>query len=141
MVMSYYDPYNPYGQQYNQQYSQQYNPYIARLQMPQQTNLIRVKGEAGADAFRMGPNCQAALFDEDSDTFWFKVTDGGGFPTKRRFAFMEVFPDPAPAPASAPQDDRYVSRAEFGVMQDDLHKLSEQLNDLVQSLGGVKDAQ
>lgn len=133
--MSYgiYDQYQPYGQPYN--------PYMTRQQMSQQSNLIRVKGEAGADAFRMGPNCQAVLFDEDSDTFWFKVTDGGGFPTKRRFAFMEVFPDPAPVPPSVPQDDRYVSRAEFGVMQCDLHKLSEQLNDLVQSLGGVKDAQ
>lgn len=132
-------PYDPY----QATYGQQYNPYT-RMQQPQQppmqSNLIRVKGEAGADAYHMGPNCQAVLFDEDSDTFWFKVTDGGGFPSKRRFAFMEVFPDPAPAPASAPQDDRYVSRAEFGVLQEDIHTLSDQLHGLVEALGGGKDA-
>lgn len=130
--MAYYDPYNPYAQQYN--------PYMGTQRPTMQSNIVRVKGEAGADAYHMGPNCQAILFDEDSDTFWLKVTDGGGFPSKRRFAFMEVFPEPAPAPASAPQDDRYVSRAEFGVLQNDIHTLSDQLHGLVEALGGGKDA-
>lgn len=122
-------------------YQQQYNPYAQHRNQQPFNNVIKVNGDNGANAFVMPPNSVGMFLDANQDIFYYKVTDGAGFPTTRKFAFMEIFPDPQPAPPSVPQDDRYVSRAEFGVLQEDIHGLSEQLHDLVQSLGGTNNGE
>lgn len=76
---------NPYT---NQQYAQM------RASMPmnnqaKRTNTIRVKGLEGARMFPCGPNEELALFDEDSDIFFYKTTDMGGTASLRKFSFQE----------------------------------------------------
>lgn len=61
---------------------------------------VRVNGRAGADAYSMGPNETAVLFDENSDVFFLKATDGAGYPTVRPFRF-EPLPEAGAAPAAA----------------------------------------
>lgn len=43
--------------------------------------LIRVRGEAGANNFRMAPNSQALLLDETAPIVWHAQTDGTGYLT------------------------------------------------------------
>lgn len=64
------------------------------------STLIRVNGRAGAEAYYMdAPNSEAALFDANDDVFYFKSTDGGGYPTIRAFRF-EPLPEAGMAPVA-----------------------------------------
>nr|DAD61083.1 MAG TPA: hypothetical protein [Caudoviricetes sp.] len=73
--------YNPY---------QQYNPYGyapvsqqngAGSVLPQQSQIIRVNGKNGAEAFRMAPNSSILLMDENDPIVWLKTSDGAGYCT------------------------------------------------------------
>ena len=73
--------YNPY---------QQYNPYgyapvsqqnVAGSVLPQQSQIIRVNGKNGAEAFRMAPNSSILLMDENDPIVWLKTSDGAGYCT------------------------------------------------------------
>ena len=73
--------YNPY---------QQYNPYGyapvsqqngAGSVFPQQSQIIRVNGKNGAEAFRMAPNSSILLMDENDPIVWLKTSDGAGYCT------------------------------------------------------------
>lgn len=73
--------YNPY---------QQYNPYGyapvsqqngAGVVLPQQSQIIRVNGKNGAEAFRMAPNSSILLMDENDPIVWLKTSDGAGYCT------------------------------------------------------------
>lgn len=104
----------PYGmgvQQYPQQrpMMQQYGSALyGAPSAPRQ--LIRVSGMEGARAFQMVPNEVVALFDEGDDVLYVKSTDGAGFPTIRRFRFVEESDAPA---QSQPSSNEFVTRAEF----------------------------
>lgn len=102
------DYYQPYGQ---------YRP-----QQPV-NNVTRVTGMEGARAYQMPPNSTVALFDGGDDVFYFKTTDGAGFPTIRTFRFEEVFPQ-------AQQQTDYVTREE-------LAELAGKIDSLMQALGGT----
>ena len=54
------------------------------------TNIVKVNGINGANAYQMNPNQMTALFDENEDYFYLKTTDGAGFPSIRTFRFEEV---------------------------------------------------
>lgn len=99
----------PFGFRPNGQMQQQ-NPYQMQQQNPygqmQQQGFIRVNGIEGAKRYEMGPNSAIPLFDENEDVFYVKTTDGAGFPTLRRFRFVEESAQPQP------QHD-YVTRQEF----------------------------
>lgn len=41
--------------------------------------IVRVNGYQGAQAYRMGANAAAVLFDANEDIFYKKITDGAGF--------------------------------------------------------------
>lgn len=73
--------YNPY---------QQYNPYGyapvsqqngAGSVLPQQSQIIRVNGKNGAEAFRMAPDSSILLMDENDPIVWLKTSDGAGYCT------------------------------------------------------------
>ena len=73
--------YNPY---------QQYNPYGyapvsqqngAGSVLPQQSQIIRVNGKNGAEAFRMAPNSSILLMDENDPIVWLKTSDGACYCT------------------------------------------------------------
>ena len=95
--------YNPY---------QQYNPYGyspvspqngAGSVLPQQSQIIRVNGKNGAEAFRMAPNSSILLMDENDPIVWLKTSDGAGYctvtPYNKLLPDAEVT-DPEVLPAS-----------------------------------------
>lgn len=68
--------------------------------------VIRVSGLDGAKAFPMAPNESAVLMDENEDIFYFKTTDGAGFPTIRAFSFK-------PLDTQSASSSQYVTREEL----------------------------
>ena len=85
--------------------------------------LVSVTGIEGARAYQLPPNSKMALFDADSDVFYVKTTDAGGFPTVRSFSFTPI-EQVAPMPPIAD----YVPRSEFD-------KLARVVDDLMSNLG------
>lgn len=84
------------------------NQHIGQMgyyQQPQ-NGLIRVTGIEGAKAYQMPPNSMAALFDSGSDVFFFKTTDGAGFPTIKAYSFT-------PVDINGNGAGEYVTRKEF----------------------------
>lgn len=89
------------------------NPYLNNQMnynnaMIQPSSLIRVTGIEGARAYQMSANSQVALFDNNEDMMYIKVTDGAGFPTIRIFRFKEVT-----EATTTNKDESYISRDEF----------------------------
>lgn len=64
---------NAYNRMPNNMYNTGYMPLAPRYE------LIKVKGEAGANNFRMAPNSQALLLDETAPIIWHAQTDGTGY--------------------------------------------------------------
>ena len=66
-----------------------YNPFAPALpyqqmmyqQAQQQTQVVRVNGEAGARTYQIGPNSSAMLLDESGTMVWLVTTDGAGYKT------------------------------------------------------------
>lgn len=85
-------------------------------------SLIRVSGLEGAKAYQMSANSQVALFDNNEDLMYIKMTDGAGFPTIRTFKFNEVF-------NNKPQIDNsdFVSKNEFEAFKKEVSSYVEQL--------------
>lgn len=80
--------------------------------------LISVTGVEGAKAYQLPPNSKIALFDADSDVFYVKTTDAGGFPTVRAFRF-------APMEQAEPQQpEEYVPRTEFDALVVEVRNLA-----------------
>lgn len=71
------------------------------------SQLVKVTGMMGAQAYQMRPNSTAALFDSDRDVFYVKSTDGAGYPTIRAFAFTPLEND----------TPDYVTRKEFNELK------------------------
>lgn len=99
---------------------------MAQMQQPIDA-LIGVTGLEGAKAYQIPPNSKIALFDSDSDVFYVKTTDAGGFPTIRAFSFAPV----EQAAQTVPAGD-FVPREEFD-------RLSQTVRNLMSNLG-VKGA-
>lgn len=106
--MAYYNQYmNP--MQYNNPYMDRLNAMSAQGQMnAQPSQIIRVNGLPGAQAYQMGANASVALFDANEDYFYIKSTDGAGFASIRRFKFS-----PCDDMQSAAPTEDYVTRKEF----------------------------
>ena len=90
-------------------------PMAAQAQ--QQTNVVKVSGRGGADAYPMGPNSAMVLMDAGEDVFYWKTTDGGGFPTVRAFRFEEIG-------TQQPQAAQAVTREEFDELRKQVAELS-----------------
>lgn len=96
---------NPYGSLYQAQPYQ--NPYAQQYQQPVPKQLyVEVNGEDGANAYRMGPNEAIPLFDMNSDVFYFKRTDGAGYPTMQKFKYELIEQEKS-------QQTNYITRDEF----------------------------
>ena len=59
--------------------------------------IIQVKGEAGANNFRMAPNSRAILADETAPMIWFAHTDSGGYLTVEAY---DIYPHKAQDPVN-----------------------------------------
>ena len=55
-----------------------FNPYQFQ---PQSTQVVKVNGLNGANAFAIGPNSSALLLDESGTLVWLVTTDGAGYKT------------------------------------------------------------
>ena len=72
-------PFNPYYP-YNNPYAQQANTAPTQPTQP----VIRVNGQAGANALQMAPNSSVIVADEsDGNRLFLCMTDGAGFKTVR----------------------------------------------------------
>ena len=105
-----YDPYMLQQNPYNRYASvSPANAPISQFQTGGQ--IVRVNGYQGAQAYQMGANAAAVLFDANEDIFYKKITDGAGF------ASIEIY-SYAPAQKTTggqgtmPVED-YVTRSEF----------------------------
>lgn len=45
------------------------------------SEVVRVNGRNGAEAYQMAPNSSVLLLDETAPIVWLKVTDGASYPT------------------------------------------------------------
>lgn len=71
---------------WNNPYLNGFNPALAGIAQPyspqtQPTQVVRVKGRPGAEAYALGPNSSALLLDESGTLVWLCVTDGAGYKT------------------------------------------------------------
>lgn len=66
------------------------NPY----QVPRKTEIIRVNGQNGAQAFQMMPNSQALLLDDTAPIVWLAQTDGAGYKTVTPYTITPYQPEP-----------------------------------------------
>ena len=78
------------------------------------TEVIRVNGRGGAEAYNIGPNSSALLLDESGALVWLVTTDGAGYKT---IAPYDITPHQMPA---AP---------DFGSLEARIKKLEERFND------------
>jgi len=69
--------------------------------------VIKVRGEGGADAFQMGPNSTVLLLDETAPIVWFVQTDGAGYKTKTPYDISIHTPEPSPEMKT--MDERFAS--------------------------------
>lgn len=76
--MAFYNPYQQYSPYGYAPVSQQNG---AGSVLPQQSQIIRVNGKNGAEAFRMAPNSSILLMDENDPIVWLKTSDGAGYCT------------------------------------------------------------
>ena len=57
-------------------------------------DIIKVKGQNGADAFQMAPNSKVLLLDENDPLVWFVQTDGAGYKTVTPYTITPFQPAP-----------------------------------------------
>lgn len=122
------NPYMPGNYMNNMFQNQQANPLMAQPQMsqiapqPPVNGLTRVTGMDGAKAYQMPPNSVAALFDDTSDIFYVKSTDGAGFPTIRVFDFFEHKQDQAVIQQTM-NSENFATKQELQLVQNQIEEL------------------
>lgn len=83
-------------------------------------NQITVKGKDAAKAYRLGPNSQVAIFDEDESIFYYRETDASGNDVSFKTCRYEEVEEPAPP--------EYLTVQEFRSSLDEFaQKLKEEL--------------
>lgn len=133
------NPYMPNGYMNNAFQTQQTNPLMTQPQMPQigaqqpVNGLTRVTGMEGAKAYQMPPNSVVALFDDATDIFYVKSTDGAGFPTIRTFEFFEHKQD-VPATQQTVNTENFATKQELQNLQGQLEELKGVLFNAQQSV-------
>ena len=105
-------------------------PLINTFGLPQQTQnqtmLVPVQGESGAQMYPVAAGTTVALIDFDGCVFWLKTTDANGLTHRmRKFEFKETTP---PIPGA----ENTVTREEFT-------SLKEQMNKILEALGEKKE--
>lgn len=83
-------------------------------QMAPKYSLNEVKGEAGANNFRMAPNSQTILVDLTAPMIWFAQTDSGGYLTVEPY---DIFPHKKQAPVNVNDLEERVRRLEEQYVQ------------------------
>ena len=70
--------------------------YLSRMSVNNfpRYDIIKVKGQNGADAFQMAPNSKVLLLDENDPLVWFVQTDGAGYKTITPYTITPFQPAP-----------------------------------------------
>jgi len=91
-----------WGNNFNNPYS-----FTPQIQMPApQMQVNKVHGEAGVDAFQIGPNSSVLLLDETAPIVWFVQTDSAGYKSKTPYDIAIHTQEP---PIEAKMDERFAS--------------------------------
>ena len=68
-----------------------------QMQMPlQERHIDRVNGRNGAEMFRMAPNSEVLLLDENLPIIWFAKTDSAGYKTLIPYDISQHVDEPLP---------------------------------------------
>lgn len=86
-----------------------WNPSAPFNTMLPHYDIIKVNGEAGAKAFKMGPNSTNLLLDENAPIVWLVQTDGGGYLTATPFSITPYQP---PTPVDLNSLEERISKLE-----------------------------
>lgn len=98
------------------------------------SEIKKVNGMAGAEAYPMRPNTTVALFDADEDVFYFKVSDISGVSKIRKFRFYEeVDAEILPPESNASVVNLSANNTGY-VTVEEFNKLREELDDVKQSV-------
>lgn len=108
----------PYGY-YRPSYTQ------SIMNQPQQRAdyLIKVTGLDGARAYQVPANARVALFDSNEPVFYVKETDSGGYPTLRRYRFVE-------------DEGQHVQPDATFATKDELESIRQQIDELREAVDG-----
>lgn len=112
----------------------QYSAPVSQIPV-QGPQLHKVTGMDGAKRFVTQPNAMYALFDEDDDVMYIKVTDKNNYPvslTRYRF-YEEAEPKPEPPP-------EYVTKEEYDALKKTQDELLESFNSLKEELNNAKQS-
>lgn len=93
-------------------YGNYYNPY-QQMNFGQRQEVIRVNGQAGAEAYQLAPNSSALLLDENNPLVWLVQTDGAGYKTVSPYSITPYAPAPAP---------------DFNTLEERIKRIEERLN-------------
>ncbi len=105
------------------QYTGGFNPNLINFPMQRQTTAVplqtrdleKVNGIESARQYVMPPNSRVALFDINDDVFYVRETDASGFPTIRKFRFVEESETALPA-----DTNQYVTYEEFNKFKEEI---------------------
>ena len=88
------------GQTYQPNFYPQPTPVPAVNPYQPKTEVVRVNGRNGAEAFSMAPNSSALLLDESGTIVWLVTSDGAGYKTVSPYDITPHQAAPAPDFAS-----------------------------------------
>lgn len=96
--------------------------------------LLNVKGYEAAEKYPFPRDCQAALFDEDEDYVYIKVTDTNGGVTVRRFHLEED-----PVPKFDPK--KYVTVDDFAQFKEEILNGFNSLQQSISNANSIRNSQ
>lgn len=86
--------------------------------MMSRQEVVRVNGEAGANAYPLGPNSSILMLDNTAPIIWFKMTDGASYPTLTGYNIS-----PIEKPNSTSNDEVYLH------LEERIKRLEDMIND------------
>lgn len=103
-----------------------YNPWntIQFQSTLQQSEVVRVHGKDGANAYPLAPNSSILLLDETQPVVWCRMTDGAGFATIKGYTLTEL------AEEKSVDSPVYVTTKEFDELKEIVAELKSVLEDL-----------
>lgn len=97
-------------------------PTIPQQQVRQNSSIVWVQGEDGAQNYPVAPNNTVLLMDSNSNKFYIKSSDMYGKPTVRVYTYEEQVKEQQKPTEQASQND-FVSREEFDTLKKQFDEL------------------
>lgn len=94
---------------YSNPYSNPYAQRLSQMQSQQRSEVIRVNGKNGAEAYQLAPNSSVLMLDTSAPIVWLAETDGAGYKTVSPFTITPYKSDP---PIDTKSLDERITRLE-----------------------------